>query len=505
MKPHTPQYIMPIDGHEYETINPEQEFGAKVLPWLGATLVILGLGFLVHYGIKHNWITPAMQMAGSALLSSLFAGIGLWLSRGENGTRFFGNLLIGLGSCGLYLTAVGGFTSWQLINSETMLGAFVGLSLLNLAYGFWRALPPFVLIGMVGGSIASGILGHTGRNEMSLAVLALVGLPSIASLAVRREPYWILPVWAAGFFSLMTWGETHHGYPFGIWLMAGLVAHSLANGRSSKPSDFVTPGAAAALALAGMNQFLPGDWVWTTYVAIMGICILTLAQFGPERSRNTLFLVGGTTVAYVSPFSLPLEWIVLFYAIAAPIWFGVTLKFPRLVFLGGTPLILVSLMATLALQSENFDSFMKPLEVPINIIYGTLMAAVIASATLVTIKERKRPESEAALMATRVAAVTLCAILAWKLSEMPSDPNYQGGTLSLVLTSFAAFGVGHFGRFIEVRIMGLILLVTAMTKLVAIDMSNMDAGLRVLALVGIGAAALAISYAVYIRPAAKAR
>ncbi|HSI71636.1 MAG TPA: DUF2339 domain-containing protein, partial [Fimbriimonas sp.] len=83
-----------------KTIDAEYQIGAKVLPYTGGAVVIIGLAYLVSLAVGRGLITPAMLWWGVNLLSLLFIGVGQW-KREEK--EQFGQILTAVGSCGLYL------------------------------------------------------------------------------------------------------------------------------------------------------------------------------------------------------------------------------------------------------------------------------------------------------------------------------------------------------------------------------------------------------------------
>ncbi|MBX3118788.1 MAG: DUF2339 domain-containing protein [Fimbriimonadaceae bacterium] len=130
----------------------ELALGSKVLPWAGAGLVVLGISYLTGLAIQRGFFTPAMQFWGAILLCISFLGIGYWRDRKEES---IGQLLLGVGSAGMYLTFAGGHLTFDLYPGELMVGLFVLHSAANLVFGSVRGSKAFVVIGMVGGLIAS--------------------------------------------------------------------------------------------------------------------------------------------------------------------------------------------------------------------------------------------------------------------------------------------------------------------------------------------------------------
>jgi len=110
----------------------ELALGSRGLLWVGGLVTVLGLAYLVGLAINRGLISPTTQFVGEMLLCLVFIGIGLWKrpQRVE-----FGDLLVGLGSCGMYLSFAAGHLDKHLYASEAVVGLFVGLSAVNVLYG----------------------------------------------------------------------------------------------------------------------------------------------------------------------------------------------------------------------------------------------------------------------------------------------------------------------------------------------------------------------------------
>ncbi len=151
-QPAPAQSTVPSTVHKATAEETEQALGGKILPWTGAGLVLLGITYLTALAIQRHLITPGMQFGGAVLLCLAFLAVGIWKDRQNES---IGQLLIGLGSAGLYLTFAGGNLTFDLYSGTTMVGLFVLHSAANLAFGSHRGSKPFVVLGMLGGLMAS--------------------------------------------------------------------------------------------------------------------------------------------------------------------------------------------------------------------------------------------------------------------------------------------------------------------------------------------------------------
>lgn len=171
---------------------PDTEYmiGAKVLPKIGAVLVLLGLLSLVAWGYSSGWITPPMIFVGEILFCLAFIALGQ-KKRGE--AEQFGQILTGIGSCGLYLTLAGGHLVQHLYTGEALVAAAMAVSFANLLYGNWSDSRSFLGIGILGG-LATALLPMKESNTMVASMLHL-GIVAPAALIAGKKRWWDMAAW----------------------------------------------------------------------------------------------------------------------------------------------------------------------------------------------------------------------------------------------------------------------------------------------------------------------
>ena len=130
----------------------EYQIGARILPYTGAAVFIIGLALLVSLAIGRGFIKPTMLWWGVNLLSRAFITVGQ-VKRDEK--EQFGQILTAIGSCGLYLNFAAGNVYQHLYEGETLVGLFFVHSLVNLGYALWRSSRAFLGLGLLGGLIAA--------------------------------------------------------------------------------------------------------------------------------------------------------------------------------------------------------------------------------------------------------------------------------------------------------------------------------------------------------------
>lgn len=168
----------------------EYFLGAKVLPRVAAGVLILGLIYLVTLLVQNGAITPAMLFGGVCAVCAGFIGLGI-LKRNER--EEFGQILTGVGSCGLYLNFAAGQSFQHLYSGRTLVLLFVVLSLSNLAYSFWRASRAFLAIGLLGGLTAALLPLHDHNFALDATLHFLILIP--AALIAARYRWRDVVVW----------------------------------------------------------------------------------------------------------------------------------------------------------------------------------------------------------------------------------------------------------------------------------------------------------------------
>jgi hypothetical protein len=161
----------------------EYFIGAKILPWVGALVVLSAVLYFVQWGFKAGWITPAMVFTGEIIFCLAFICLGQWK---RNEREQYGQILTGVGSCGLYLSLAGGHLVQNLYSGETLVGSFMVLSFANLFYGMWSNSRAFLAIGILGGFSAALLPMKEHKTTLNAILHVAILLPA-ALIAARRK------------------------------------------------------------------------------------------------------------------------------------------------------------------------------------------------------------------------------------------------------------------------------------------------------------------------------
>src|SRR6185503_7043491 len=198
--PPEPAHLLKPATQAEASADAELRFGSLVLPRVGAGVTLLGIAYLVSIGIARGFITPMHQFWGAIALCLAAIGIGVW-KRAEGFD--FGQVLVGLGSCGLYLTFAGGHVFLKLYEGETLVALVLGLSFANLVYGALSPSRTFVAIGLLGGMWASLMPMQEGKVVVSLWIHAAIIAVSALVVAKHKWREMALGAWFVSTVSIL--------------------------------------------------------------------------------------------------------------------------------------------------------------------------------------------------------------------------------------------------------------------------------------------------------------
>lgn len=178
----------------------EYKLGINGLLRGGAVVVLAAFLFLAAVMISRGYVTPPVQFAGEILLCLGFAAIGFW-KRDER--EEFGQLMVGLGSAGLYASFAGAHLYKHLFEGEVLVGLYVLLSFLNLGYAHWRASKSFLAIGVLGGFAAAMMPMKESKVILDLCLHLLILVP--ASVITLKNRWYAIgaAVWVVSSFALV--------------------------------------------------------------------------------------------------------------------------------------------------------------------------------------------------------------------------------------------------------------------------------------------------------------
>lgn len=283
----------------------EYQLGGRLLPWAGALVTLLAIGYGANLAFQHGFITPWMIFWGGVTLCAAFIVVGQ-LKRDER--EEFGQLLTGIGSCGLYITFAAGHLAQHLYEGEALVGLFVGLSLANLAYSGWRASHAFLLIGVLGGFAGALMPLQDGKVVLHLGLHALILIPSVL-IVVRQNWFEEAAILFVLAFAALLPAQTH---PRHEWLRALSLEGTALLSAFAYARTFVPKSDPAALLMrllmlgtAAMALLARGGNEGVAHVVAFGILTAAMSRTLGDRPSVPHVLATGVAIPFlIAPWGL---------------------------------------------------------------------------------------------------------------------------------------------------------------------------------------------------------
>ena len=167
----------------------ESLIGGRLLNWIGALAIIIGIGFFLGYGYQNNWISPALLIGIGA-----FAGLAL-LAGGDfsfrEGYRIFCQGLIGAGISILYLSVYASFNYFHLESQGTAFLMMCLVTILTFVQAFRFNSLAVSLLGWAGGFLTPVLVSTGLANEVALfAYIAILDAGLLAIVAFKDN--WVV-------------------------------------------------------------------------------------------------------------------------------------------------------------------------------------------------------------------------------------------------------------------------------------------------------------------------
>ncbi len=492
-----PQYDLPQAPQTppHPQVDSEYQLGAQWLPRIGAGLLVLGIAFLIGLGVTKGWITPPMLFTGAVVLCLAFVGIGQWM-RDER--EDFGQILTGIGSCGMFLTLAGGHVYQDLYSGETLVACFIFWSLANLAYAFWRSSRSFLVIGIIGGLLASVMPLSKDAYALSLTLHGAILLVSALTIIRQKLPSAAIGLWVGSGIALMpiliqtdvVWSARVAAVYLSTFVC--LTAYLQSRQKISVAEDQSAVG--FLIGIASLIAFAIQWGIFGSYHVLIaaGACAaMGLAYQNETHIRNAFLWVAGVLAVVLAPFGLERE-VAVYVQSGLAIVCGLAAAFTKRD-LVNTFSALLTICAAISFVLL-FDGMKSHVDGEPGML-SALLAAAIASAVGVG-KRANDPRLALAFLAGWATISRLASILI----ALPSDFKLAsfGVTISWIVFGSILLVIGFLANLKHYRYAALTVLLSAVGKVLMVDMATSTAELRVAVLLGVGVALLAGGYA-YIR------
>lgn len=303
----------------------EYVIGAKLLPRLGASLIVLAIAFIAIVETSKNpALNKGMLLAIEAVFCLAFVGFGEWK---RNELEGFGQTLAAIGSLGLYMTAAGGHFAYGELSAATMATGFAVLTLLNHAYSALRNSRTFFVIGASGGLAAMLFPLAVQDYGTALLTYTVVTVGGAVACAIRRWLQLSIVGWVLGLLILAPVIDSAHPrlpVVFAMYLGSLACIYAAMHSYSKWSLDPWNAG-------AGISIFLTGFIGWRVLPSADGLLpVLVFAAAGGILSqaapRDNLaaksLLVGSAAIGLVlGPLYLPATiQVYVFVALATSAW-----------------------------------------------------------------------------------------------------------------------------------------------------------------------------------------
>jgi hypothetical protein len=296
-------------------LNQDTEYfiGAKILPWVGALVVLSAVLYFVQWGFKAGWITPAMVFTGEIVFCLAFICLGQWK---RNEREQYGQILTGVGSCGLYLSLAGGHLVQDLYSGETLVGSFMVLSFANLFYGMWSNSRAFVAIGILGGFSAALLPMKEHKTTLNAILHVAILLPAALISARRKLADMSGWLWLFSLLASIPLASSTVDWQLRVAIvyLSGLasVAASVYSAKKNTfdPQSILGP---AMLFVTGLVGFaIEHERVGSVHLLLLGVGATAIGLLSGEL-RSQMFVVGIAIPAILAPFCFtPVECVAIF-------------------------------------------------------------------------------------------------------------------------------------------------------------------------------------------------
>jgi uncharacterized membrane protein len=166
----------------------EDLLGRRILGWLGAIAVVLGVAFFLATAISRGWIDETTRVALAYAGSAVLLALGLYLYERQGRTQA-ALAAVASAVAALYLSTTAATTLYDLVDPEVglLLAGAIGVVATAIAVR-WHS-PVVAGIGIVGALLAP-VLVDAGTSDVALAFMA-VALVSATAVLVWQKWDWL--------------------------------------------------------------------------------------------------------------------------------------------------------------------------------------------------------------------------------------------------------------------------------------------------------------------------
>ncbi len=473
----------------------EFKLGGRVLPRVGAGVFLTGIGYLVGLGILRGWISPWMLFIGALVLCLAFVGIGLWkLSEREE----FGYLLVGIGSCGLYLTFAGGNLYQHLYSDRVMVALFLLASFGNLAFCLRRSAQSFLAIGVLGG-IAAVLMPLQKSPDLVMPLHFAIIIPAILIAAKNRWSLWMILIWFASAAPVVGYAMSDANWTTKVAFLycSAFVQIAVMSMRyeghtetSAKRPVYefvgitaIDPGnqfPLAAVVMAMLGAF--AIQLNAAHLATFAVGITAMSVLLPKENTRGLRLAATAANSFLvlAPATGSFGQAATWYSIEAIVCSASSML----------PFLRVASVAAFALWGMGLLAYTGAFALPPQDETRILLLASAAGLAAALAARRTQLGAKPLTLTAAIIGIVLFS----RLGVVALSP--ETWTLTVVWTAYASalLTVGFAIKEKELRYLGLALFGAAVVKVLTIDIAEVSEGIRVVVLMLLGLAMLGAGY-----------
>lgn len=484
---------------------------------VGAVLLFLGLAFLYRYAVDRGWVTPGLRVGFGLLVGGTLLVLGL--SRTRTRPRY-SQVLLGGGVAVLYLTGWAAQALYGLVPWWLGFSWMVAVTVLALALAGSKGHQVLAVLGAGGGLATPLVLDSPPASVVGLVAYGTVILAWSGLLQLRRGWGVLLTVNVVGGLTLMGLAAGEAGglqvwsAQWGlVWAWVVACAFPWAQGRLHvrRPDAWPPPPAPGARRVGDKAAWSRRSAVlWLLGVVASTVAVLFTANLwdlerggigigflvaagvllsasrmleadvrlaGPALGSGAVLLFLGTAL------SMGREWMFFPLALEAAVLL-------RIASARRLPLLAALAHTVFGLLAVDFlGRLSSPAEGPITpYALGALGAMGVAAGTAVLVL-RGNVERRVYLLASHAAFL---AWLVWRLAPLPGGQGIASAAWGVSAVVLLGVGVATGRR--SLRFAGLATLAAVALKLILVDLSTLDAGLRILIFLGFGGLFLVLGH-----------
>ena len=186
-----------------EVLSFEDLLGGRILAWLGALAIVVGVVFFLVIAVDRGWIGVEARVALAFLGSTVLLGIGLFLYE-RRGQTEAAVAAVAAALAGLYATLTYATAVEDVVSEEAglLVAALVGASGATIAVR-WRS--QFVAALAILGALASPVLVDAGTSGSALAFMVVALMATVAVLLWQRWGWLALVAFLISAPQLVAW------------------------------------------------------------------------------------------------------------------------------------------------------------------------------------------------------------------------------------------------------------------------------------------------------------